>query len=76
MLTDHLGFQQHRRGKRKRKDFVPAAPLDLDDLRRSAEPVAEHQENVLVGMARAEALMRGERNAAYRYVEPLVWGRY
>jgi hypothetical protein len=75
MFNDHLDFQQHVRGKRKRKDFVPAQPLVLDDLRCRAESAAEHHMEVLVGMARAEAsMMMGERKAAYGYVEPLVWG--
>jgi hypothetical protein len=75
MFNQHLDFQTHLRGKRKRKDFMPDQPLDLDDLRRRAESDAQHHVEVLVGMARAEAsMMLGERKEAYRYVEPLVWG--
>jgi len=75
MYYDHVDFQHYQRGKRKRKDFVPALPLNLDDLRRRAEPAAQHHMDMLIGMARAEAsMMMGERKEAYQYVEPLVWG--
>jgi hypothetical protein len=76
MFNDHLDFQTRLRGKRKRKDFVPDQPLNLEDLLHRAELAAQHHVEVLVGMARAEAsLLLGERKEAYRCVEPLVWGR-
>jgi hypothetical protein len=43
MFNDHLDFQQHLRGKRKRKDSVPPPPLDLDDLRRRASRAASRR---------------------------------
>jgi hypothetical protein len=70
MFNEHLELEiELLKGSRKRKPKLPA-PIDLDAVKRTAQPSVDAHVRLMVDMARAEACdMMGERQQALAFAE-------
>ena len=70
MFNEHLELEiELQKGSRKRKPKLPA-PIDLDAVKRAAQPSVDAHVRLMVDMARAEACeMMGERQQALAFAE-------